>query len=246
VHILEQILNQLPEGRVQVAQIGLHWTAVVVETSGERRCGLASTLHGNPDHDHTLDVPMAGELEQTSANELAQWAFSSNIVMASLGLAAINALLPRQPQLWGEENASAIIARFGVGKRVAMVGRFPFATELLPLVGELLILEQNPGPDDFPAETAPEVLPGADVVAITGMTISNHTLEDLLRLCNPQAKVVLLGPSTPLSPVFFDYGVDVISGAVVTEIQPVLRIVSQGGNFRQVHRGGVRLVNIYR
>jgi hypothetical protein len=40
--------------------------------------------------------------------------------------------------------------------------------------------------------------------------------------------------------------VDVISGAVVTDIQPVLRLVSQGGNFRQVHRGGVRLVNLYR
>ncbi len=166
--------------------------------------------------------------------------------MASLGLAAINALLPRQPQLWSDENASEIIARFGAGKRVAMIGRFPFADELRPRVGELLVLEQNPGPDDLPAEAAPQVLPGADVVAITGMTISNHTLEGLLGLCSPHAKVVLLGPSTPLSPVFFDYGVDVISGAVVTAIQPVLRLVSQGGNFRQVHRGGVRLVNLYK
>jgi len=132
------------------------------------------------------------------------------------------------------------------GKRVAMVGRFRFAAELLPRVGELLVLEQDPGPDDLPAEAAPEVLPAADVVAITGMTISNHTLEGLLSLCNPRATVILLGPSTPLSPILFDYGVDVLSGAVVTDIEPVLRLVSQGGNFRQVHRVGVRLVNLYK
>jgi uncharacterized protein (DUF4213/DUF364 family) len=244
--ILEQILDSLPSGQIREVRIGLHWTAVVVDTAGETRCGLAATLHGGHRHRDEPAVPQAGRLANTSANELAGWATGAMPVMASLGLASINALLPRQPQLWSDENASEIIARFGSGKRVAMIGRFPFANELLPRVGELSVLEQNPGPDDLPAEAAPEVLPAADVVAITGMTISNHTLEDLLGLCNPHAKVVLLGPSTPLSPVFFDYGVDVISGAVVTDIEPVLRLVSQGGNFRQVHRGGVRLVNLYK
>jgi uncharacterized protein (DUF4213/DUF364 family) len=244
--ILDQILDSLPSGRVKDVRIGLHWTAVVVETAGETHCGLASTLHGGHSHRNQPDVPQAGDLEGSSANDLAHHVTGDSPVMASLGLAAINALLPRQPQLWSDENASEIIARLGAGKRVAMIGRFPFANELQAHVGELLVLEQNPGPDDLPADAAPEVLPSAQVVAITGMTISNHTLEDLLRLCHPYAKVLLLGPSTPLSPVFFDFGVDVISGAVVTDIQPVLRLVSQGGNFRQVHRGGVRLVNLYR
>jgi uncharacterized protein (DUF4213/DUF364 family) len=246
MQILDQILDDLPSGQVREVCIGLHWTAVVVETAGAIRCGLASTLHGQHDHRRSPDVPQAGKLENTSANELARWATGDAPVMASLGLAAINALLPPQPQLWNDENASEIIARFGAGKRVAMVGRFPFAPELLPRVGELLVLEQNPGLDDLPAEAAPEVLPSADLIAITGMTISNHTLEGLLSLCNPQAKVILLGPSTPLSPIFFEYGVDVVSGAVVTDIKPVLHLVLQGGNFRQVHHGGVRLVNIYK
>ena len=246
MEILEQILDTLPTGQVREVRIGLHWTAVVVETAGETRCGLASTLHGGHDHNHELDVPQAGQLENTSANELAYRALGSAPVMASLGLATINALLPRRPDLWSDENASEIIARLGAGKRVAMVGRFPFASELLPRLGELLVLEQDPGPDDLPPEAAPDVLPRADVIAITGMTISNHTLEGLLSLCNPQAKVVLLGPSTPLSQIFFEHGVDVVSGAVVTAIEPVLRLVSQSGNFRQVHHAGVRLVNIYK
>jgi len=185
-------------------------------------------------------------VEHTSANQLAACALGAAPVMASLGLATINALLLPQSELWSDENASEIIARYGAGQRVVMVGRFPFAAEILPRLGELLVLEQDPGPEDLPAAAAPQVLPGADVVAITGMTISNHTLEGLLDLCSPQAKVVLLGPSVPLSPVFFDYGVDVVSGSVVTDIASVLRLVSQGGNFRQVHHAGVRLVNLYK
>jgi len=52
----------------------------------------------------------------------------------------------------------------------------------------------------------------------------------------------VLGPSTPLSPVLFDYGVDLLCGSIVTDIEPVLRAVRQGANFRQVHKAGVQLI----
>ena len=55
---------------------------------------------------------------------------------------------------------------------------------------------------------------------------------------------MLLGPSTPLSPLLFEHGIDVLSGAIVEAVDPVLSVVIQGGNFRQVHHAGVRLVNI--
>jgi uncharacterized protein (DUF4213/DUF364 family) len=54
---------------------------------------------------------------------------------------------------------------------------------------------------------------------------------------------MLLGPSTPLSPLLFKHRIDVLSGAIVEAVDPVLRVVMQGGNFRQVHHAGVRLVN---
>ena len=244
--ILEQIIATLPPGRVIDARVGLHWTAVVVETRGLTRCGLAATLHAEHDHRRIPDVPQAGALAGLSANEMACWSLGEQPVQASLGLAAINALLPQPSDPDPEENAEQIIARWGAGKTVVMVGRFPFAEELRPRVGELLVLEQHPGPGDLPAGCAPEVLPRAAVAAITGMTVSNHTLEALLKLCQPDARVVLLGPSTPLSPIFFEYGVDVLCGAAVSAIEPVLRVVSQGGNFRQLHQAGVRLVNLYK
>ena len=90
------------------------------------------------------------------------------------------------------------------------------------------------------------VIPRAEVVAITGTTLLNHTFAQLMNLCRPQTLVLVLGPSTPLSPVLFNYGVHLLSGSVVENIEAVLQAVSQGANFRQVHRQGVRLVTMER
>jgi uncharacterized protein (DUF4213/DUF364 family) len=54
----------------------------------------------------------------------------------------------------------------------------------------------------------------------------------------------MLGPSTPLSPVLFDHGISVISGAQVVDVEAVLRTISQGATFRQVE--GVRLLTMTR
>jgi len=197
-------------------------------------------------HSHTSepDVPEAGYLEQKSGSELVKLSCSNTPVLASVGVAALNALLPIPTQDWEEANAEDVLTRHGYGKRVVMIGRFPFAERLRSNVGELVILEKDPGPDDLPAQAAYEVIPHADVVAITSMTVINHTLDELINLCKPEAFVMLLGPSTPLSPLLFEHGIDVLSGSIVKAVDPVLGVVMQGGNFRQVHHAGVRLVNI--
>ncbi|MCK5316153.1 MAG: hypothetical protein KAJ53_13555, partial [Anaerolineales bacterium] len=91
-----------------------------------------------------------------------------------------------------------------------------------------------------------DILPQAEVIAITSMALINRTLDGLLDLCPPSSIVLMLGPSTPLSQVLFDYSIHLLSGSIVTDIDAVLRAVSQGANFRQVHRAGVQLVTISR
>ena len=137
-----------------------------------------------------------------------------------------------------------MIVQHGADKGVALVGHFPFVPRLRERVGRLWVLEQHPQGEDLPADAAPDVLPQADVVAITGMTLINRTFEELMVLRRPEALVVVLGPSTPLSPMLFDYGVNILSGSVVEDVDAVLRAVSQGANFRQTHQQGVRLVTM--
>ena len=242
--ITEDLLKTLPDGEVIEVRIGTHWTAVVVDVSGEERCGLASTLMGPDDHHRNPDVPQAGTLETYPALELAHMIHSGLPSMASVATATINALLPKGSWAWAEKNAEEIIRTEGAGKDVVIIGRFPFSEALRPHVGKLTILEQDPEGAELPPEAAPEIIPKADLIAITGMTFINRTLDQLIDLCPKEAMVLILGPSTPLSPVIFNHGVDLLSGAVVTDIDNVLRTLSQGANFRQVHRAGVLLVTL--
>jgi uncharacterized protein (DUF4213/DUF364 family) len=53
---------------------------------------------------------------------------------------------------------------------------------------------------------------------------------------------MILGPTTPLSPVVFQHGVSMLSGATVIDEAAALRTISQAANFRQVE--GVRLISL--
>jgi hypothetical protein len=53
-----------------------------------------------------------------------------------------------------------------------------------------------------------------------------------------------LGPTTPLSPVLFDYGVDLVAGTRVVDPEVALTTAGQGAIFRQMQ--GVRLVTMAR
>lgn len=244
--LLGDLLTTLPNGEVLQVIIGLHWTVVVTDIEDNRQCGLASTLTEGHDHHNSPDVPNAGQLEMLNGLVLSAYAQSDSPVMRSVGVATINSLIPICNQTLVDQNAEEVIAAHGKGKRVALVGRFPFILRLRSRVGKLTVLEINPHPGELPETKAHDVIPAADVVAITGMSLINCTLENLLNLCSPHSFVVLLGPSVPLSPVLFDYGVDMIFGSVVTAIDPVLLAIRQGTNFRQVHRAGTRLISMTR
>jgi hypothetical protein len=193
----------------------------------------------------------AGHLHERSALELAELARSDSLLEASIGLAAINALLDVDQEACVELNAEQVIldqirsARSPDRSRVVVVGHFPFIPRVREAASQLWVLEKHPGQGDLPAEAASEVIPQADVVAITGTSLINHTFEELMGLCRPDAFVLVLGPTAPLSPVLFSYGVDVISGTLVTEPETVLRYVSQGASFRQIKRSkGVKLLTL--
>jgi uncharacterized protein (DUF4213/DUF364 family) len=246
--IIDDLLARLPDGSLREIRVGAFWTAVVVEVAGFQKCGLASTLSAGGSHNHHHSgepaVRDAGRLMERSARELAGLARSGEPMEISMGMAAINALLPRQEDTWVDINAEQVIAQHGAGKGVALVGHFPFIPRLREQVGKLWVLELRPLGDDLPADAAPDVIPQADVLAITGTTLLNRTFEGLMALRRPEALVLVLGPSTPLSSILFDHGVHLISGSVVEDIASVLRAVSQGANFRQIHRQGVRLVTM--
>ena len=233
--LLDDLIASLPEDApVRSVLVGLHWVVVC-----SRFCGMASTLQSEHSHG-TPDVREAGNLQLKSAKELVQLIHSDSALEASIGMAAINSLLEVDESQGVELNAADVLAERGRGKNVALVGHFPFVSRLRQSVGQLWVIEKRPVEGDYPDYAALELLPRADVVAITGTTFINRTIDGLLALCSPEATVMVLGPSTPLSPILFDYGVDILSGTRVVDENAVLRTVGQGASFRQM--GGVKLL----
>lgn len=248
LNLINDLLATLEtDAPVRDVRVGAFWTAVVVEKPGAGLCcGLASTAGEDKAHHHGVPlVRQAGSLLGQSALELAALARSDSQMERAIGLATVNALLPRDERAWVELNAEHVIRERGRGRNVVIVGHFPFIGRLRPHLGQLSVLELHPvTPDDLPADRAHQVIPQADVVAITSTTLINGTFDGLISLCRPSAFVLMLGPTTPLSPVLFDYGADVISGTLVDDIGQVLRGVSQGATFRQIR--GKRLVTMRR
>jgi len=218
--------------------VGAHWTVVC-----SRRCGMATTILGEKPHGHEK-VRDVGRLHHKTARELAEYARSDNPLEASIGVAAINSLLEVDERQAVELNAGDLLASRGQGKNIALVGHFPFIPKLRQAAGHLWVIEQHPSEGEYPAEAAADLIPQAQVVALTGSSLINHTLDHLLSLCKPDALVVLLGPSTPLSPVLFAHGASLLSGTLVVDEDAVLRTVAHGAMFQQVE--GVRLLTIAR
>jgi uncharacterized protein (DUF4213/DUF364 family) len=233
--IIDDLVSSLSEDSV-VREIHacVFWTAVV-----SKHCGLASTFH--EEHPYHQPLRGAGKLTQKSALELAQFAKSDNVLEASIGMAAINSLIDVDDDRRVEENAFAVLARKGKDKNIAVIGHFPWIPELRSIAKKLWVIEQRPQEGELPAEAAGDILPQADVVGITGSSFINHTVDKVLELSKDRF-IVMLGPTTPLSPVLFDHGVDVLAGVKVAEPEKTIRSISEGAIFNQVE--GVRLVTM--
>ena len=204
-------------------------------------CGLASTPHEPGNHHKVTPVKDAGRLVKRSAREMATMAYSSSPFEAAIGMATINSLLAVDEGRCTELNAAELLAEKGRGHNVVLIGHFPFVQKLRTEVRNLWVIERQPSEGDFTESTAEQLVPEADVVGITGAALINHTIERLLELCHPEAYVVVLGGTAPLSPILFDYGVDAIAGTRVTDPERALRFVSQGATFRQM-KGVRRLI----
>jgi hypothetical protein len=239
--LISELLAALPAEPVPVRNvvIGVHWTLVTSLHSGLGSTTLTIGPHGAG---RMRDV---GRLLDKSAQELAGWLESDNLLEASVGIAALNSLINLDDERVHKDlNAAEVIAEKAAGKNLVIVGHFPFVKRIKPLARKLWIIEKNPFGDDYPESAAQDLIPQADVVAITGTAFINHTIEGLLALCRADATVMILGPSTPLMPALFEHGIDYLSGSRIIDETAALRTIQQGASFQQVE--GVQVVTLVR
>lgn len=239
--LIEVLLDSVVgDATVREARSNRNWIAV-----WSRYCGLAATFAVAPGPERDAPtVSNVGALTGCSARELTRLALSDDPLDAALGMAAVNSLIDVDESRCEELNGRDLLMERAAGRRVALVGHFPFVPELQEIARQLSVLELRPRPGDLPAAEAARVILEAEVVAITGAAFVNHTIEPLLGYCRPETLVIVIGPTTPLSPVLFEYGVGIISGAHVVDQPLVLRQVGDGADFREMK--GIRRLTMRR
>ena len=143
----------------------------------------------------------------------------------------------------------------GPGK-IGMVGAFiPFLRRLKAIPGiDLTVIEQNASslrPDEMrlyaPTERAREILPLCDTAILTGASIANGTIEELLGYTRPGARVVVTGPTASLLPdALFERNASIVSGVQVTNADLALDMLAEGLGAYFLFDTCVRKINVVR
>ncbi len=83
----------------------------------------------------------------------------------------------------------------------------------------------------IPQECAADAVRAADNLIITGVTLLNDTLEEILSLKKGGAEVIVVGPTVSMSPkALFDRGVSHVGGVYTTHADELLDVIAQAGS----------------
>ena len=205
-----------------------------------RHFGLSSTLTQPSVHANYIDQP--GDLEAKPVREMIRKINSERLLEASLGMAALNSVIDL-PAEFEVADAYKEIEKHAHNKNVAVVGHFPFVDRLGKIAKNCWVFERKLRDGDIPSDKMPEFVPQADVLVLTAQVIANNCFHDIMEL-SPNSFKIMLGPSTPLSPVLFDFGIHVLGGVRVLDPELVYKLIAQGAHFKQLT--GIEKITIKR
>ncbi|MFT4160105.1 Rossmann-like domain-containing protein [Shinella sp.] len=246
--VRDRLGHALDDVTIDRVAIGLFFTGVKLSTGHAGAC--ATPVKDIPDAvccpGSAMAMPFPGKLRGRRAADLLDEAMEQVGIRRTLGIATLNALAQMANEDRVDERIEIVegldafaAAQVGVDDTVVVVGAFvPFLRELRRIGARHWVLEKDPStlkPHEMPyfreAERAPEVVPEADVLIITGTTLANDTLGDLIALAKPSARIVVVGPTVTIIPdAFFERGCHILGGIKVTDADAFLDILSEGGS----------------
>src|SRR5262249_31496855 len=176
---------------IERAVVGLFFTGVKLSTGHVGAC--ATPIKTIPDAvccpSSVHAMPFPGKMRGRRAADFLDEVRQQDGIRRAVGIATMNALAALcwdkrpHPEVELESGVDAFdAAHIRPGQTVVVVGAFaPFLRELKRMGQLYLVLEQNPATlKARHAAQAPAVVPQADVVLITGTTLLNDTLDQIL------------------------------------------------------------------
>ena len=255
--ILQQAQPNLAGQTIRDGVVGLHFVGVQLDTGN---CHFVTLMREALDN---LDQAYGLEMLGKPATEIAQWVQTGeNDLQRALGMAALNAASPYYPrprsgkyplpQVDNQQDDGVPLVR--PGDTVGMIGLMtPSVRQLQPLVKKIIVfdraLEQQIQDEGFaasfgenvrlyPMRLQAELLPACDVVLITGTTMINHTLEQILSFCPHAREILLKGFSLAYYPQAYQHTAITAISSVYFEPDSaaLFRPLSLGGGWNEVMR----------
>lgn len=230
--LFHSLIEETPDLPVDQVIVGIFNVGVSVKS--RIAAGIAATITGN-DRNNGI---APGALRGKNLRELAMLVLSQTPLEASVGLAAINAGIACNENFgnrkYVEINGRELLLEKGKNKSVASIGRFPFLDKISNAFRCLEVFEKQPGPSDLPETDIPARLLEAEVVIITGTTLSNHSFDSIVPYLNPKAYVIMLGPSTPVSPILLNSGINAVCGVQIQDSSGVMASIKEGVHTRDI------------
>ena len=239
--------NYTGEPLVSDVRVGVFYTAVEISTGD---VGVAFTPRDLSDTvccpKTAAGAPPAGRLFGAKAWETAGYALSPSALRRAIGIATLNALSAAAINCDGlpggllREKLDALdAAAIAPDEEVVMVGAFvPFIKRLKGRVAGLRVIDKHRDAlkaeeQDLwtPPQRTSEALKNASVVILSGSTLVEGGIEELLSWSEAARVRIMAGPTTPLWPrPFFNHGIAILGGIRVLNGRDLLTIVGQGGS----------------
>ena len=237
--LIEDLIASMnhPSAVIAEVAVGSHFIGIRAEGEGQEHAGLASTLGAAPSGE---ELKMVDDLIGKPLGEAVELLKSDSPFSISLGAAALNTGLaaPDNPP---DIEASRIMAEKGRDGENVLVGDFPFTQWLSKQVKTLHLFELRKVAGAAPMDQWDAILGRCKVLGLTGTTLLTRAMATYLKKA-PQAYTVVIGPTTPISPVLFSYGVDVLAGSRIVNPGPVFEGIRQGQSFREFKKLGIQFL----
>ncbi len=241
--IVEYTLNVVDE-ELHVVDVGisLSYTYCIVKGKHGLALGLAHTTYDKVFHGLKDDF-------LPDINEIPRLISSWKLLEKTVGLAMLNAV--SQYVLFNRKTCSSIANKILFGKDVLDVINIPLNKNILvigyikPIIRKLrekghnniYIVEREPPTrfeDIYSDALLPRIAETADIVFITGATLANDTLDNILHYTR-NVKRILVGPSAQVLPnLLSSYGIDIVASIKVNNIWKVAEVVRRAGGTRAI------------
>jgi len=236
--------------------IGLFFTVVQLSNG---YCGIAGTNHSlvnscvkNREKEYGNFPP--GKISGQKLFDLFSSTENSKI-LDIVRLAALNAV---SAELIAKSNYKIIadkdpieLVDLNSNKTVCIVGAFySYMKNIANTSAKLIVLELNKNaiPDDYqkyyvPVEEAASVFSFSDIIIITGSTLVNNTLDEILQMIPKKKEVIIVGPTASLIPdILFQHGISIIGSTRIVDADKVFHTISEGGAGYHLFNNGAQKI----